>query len=300
MEEQKPIQEKKVNVPEKERERSKEGIIFNRWLYNRMIKSNKNVLSAVTGPTGSAKSYQDLKRAELWYRYHFNEEFPRENICFSVSEVIRRVSSKKLRKGEILIFEEAGANLGSLDFQNKVCKMFTYVLQSFRSMNIAIFFNLPYLSMLNKQARLLIHVHFMTKDIDQKKKLSKSKGFFRQVNQSNGKVYSKYMWSRVNNKITQVKEFSYSLPSKQLIKTYELKKLNFLSKMTYDFGQELDKIEHERNKKEWRKDLTEKQARVYELAQQGLVQREIGKIMETSTSNICEHLQAIRKKGYLV
>ena len=39
-------------MQEKKPEKSQEGIIFNKWLHNRLIKSNKNVLSAITGPTG--------------------------------------------------------------------------------------------------------------------------------------------------------------------------------------------------------------------------------------------------------
>ena len=67
---------------------------------------------------------------------------------------MKRLSDKdpktKLRKGELLIFEEAGANMGSLDFQNKVSKVFSYVLQSFRSLNIGILFNLPVEGSLSK------------------------------------------------------------------------------------------------------------------------------------------------------
>ena len=139
----------------------KEGFFFNKWLENRFL-NNKNVLTAITGQTGSSKSYQDLRRAELWYRKNFNEDYPEDNICFSVAELMKRITSKNLRKGDIFVFEEAGANLGSLDFQTKISKMFNYVLQSFRSMNVGIFFNLPHLSMLNKQAIILIHVHFVT------------------------------------------------------------------------------------------------------------------------------------------
>ena len=85
----------KIDKPE-------EGVLFNRWLYSRLIKANKNVLCATTGPTGSGKSYQDLRRAELWYKFHFKKKFPQDHICFSVAEVMVLLNSKTLKKGDII------------------------------------------------------------------------------------------------------------------------------------------------------------------------------------------------------
>ncbi|MDD3772705.1 MAG: hypothetical protein PHC38_08630, partial [Weeksellaceae bacterium] len=159
-----------------------EGEIFNKWLYSRLIKNNKNVLSAELGPTGSGKSYRDLRKAELWYEFYFHEKFPAErNICFGVDQVMKRLSDEDLRRGDIIVVEEAGVNLGSREWQSKFSRMFNYVLQSFRSMNIAIFFNLPYLSMLDKQARHLLHYYAESVAIDPINKLNKCKPFFVQI-----------------------------------------------------------------------------------------------------------------------
>ena len=84
-----------------------EGEIFNKWLYSRLIRNNKNVISAELGATGSGKSYRDLRKAELWYDYHFKEKFPVENICFGVGqtmELLSVLSSEKSKKGIIIIF----------------------------------------------------------------------------------------------------------------------------------------------------------------------------------------------------
>ena len=281
-------------------EKVEEGTIFNSWIYNRLIRNNKNVLTAITGPTGSGKSYQDLRRAELWYKYFFKEEFPAENICFSISEVMKRISSKKLRRGEILILEEAGANLGSLDFQSKVSKLFTYVLQSFRSLNIALFFNLPYLSMLNKQARLLIHVHFETCGIDNDKKLAKSKGFFRQVNQGTGKVYQKYLRAKIDKRLRVIKRFNYELPSKRLLKIYEAKKFKFVNDLTLDFSEQLDKIEKDQMRKMARPTLTDRQMQVYNYLLEGYNQTQIAKMLGLSFQRISDIKKSVIKNGFNV
>jgi len=277
-----------------------EGELFNRWMHSRMIRKNKNVLTATTGPTGSGKSYQDLRKVELWYEHYFKKEFPIENCCFSISEVMRRLSSKELVKGDVLILEEAGANLGSLDFQNKVSKLFTYVLQTFRSLNIALFFNLPYLSMLNKQARMLIHVQFITCGIDNETGVSKCKAYFRQINQNSGKIYSKYLRVKNNGRTVPVKKITYTLPSEKLCKQYEAKKFKFVNELTVDFSEMLDKIEKDKIRKDSRKDLTEVEQRVFDLFQEGLSQGEIAKKLGQNQGTVSRTKTRIVNKGYVV
>jgi len=220
-----------------------EGVWFCKWLRSRLITNNQNVLGVELGATGSGKSYRDLRKAELWYKFYFNQKFPVENICFGVSQVMERISSGKLRRGEVIIFEEAGANLGSLDFQTKISKMFTYVLQSFRSMNIAIFFNLPYFSMLNKQARMLMHYSSESVSIDHKQKLNKCKFFRHQVAQKTGKVYTHSPKIRFRGAKKKIKVFSYSLPSQYLIDAYEQKKKEYLETSTKEYHEKIKELE---------------------------------------------------------
>lgn len=277
-----------------------EGILFCKWLRTRLIYDNKNVLGVETGGTGSGKSYRDLRKAELWYKFQFNKEFPTENICFSVHEVMKRLVSGNLKKGDIIIFEEAGANMGSLDFQNKVCKLFTYVLQSFRSMNIGIFFNLPYLSMLNKQARMLMHYVSESVGIDPKTNKNKSKMFFIQINQGTGKVYKKFMRANVGGKIRAVKRMTWSLPSPELIEAYELKKKRFLGKLTSEFKDKLDEIEtKEKIRGGWR-ELTAKQQEALILYSQGMDMAEGGRKLNITLQAFHERLELCGKKGYEV
>ncbi|MBU0959150.1 MAG: hypothetical protein KKB31_04350, partial [Nanoarchaeota archaeon] len=174
--------------------------------YNNFLLSN-GILSHNSG-----KSYLDLSIANSWYESHFDKQFPIQNCCFSIGELMKRLTSKDLKKGELLILEEAGVNVGALDFQNRIAKVFTYVLQSFRNMNIGILFNLPVLTMFNKSARQLIHAHFITKTINYKTNESSFKAYFRQLNQQTGKIYDKFLRVRINNRVVAVKQFKYSLP----------------------------------------------------------------------------------------
>lgn len=222
-------------MPPIKKNTQEEGEIFNKWMESRLIRNNKNVLSAELGATGSGKSYRDLRKAELWYKYHFKSPFPVENICFGVPEIMKILSSGELRRGEIIIGEEAGVNLGSRAWQSKVSKMFNYVLQSFRSLNIAIFFNLPYLSMLDSQARHLLHYYAESSGIDYTNGKNKCKPFFLQVAQGTGKIYRHYPIVKINGRAVKVKRFNYSLPSEYLIKAYEEKKEKYLKELLKEY-----------------------------------------------------------------
>ncbi len=279
-------------------ENVKEGEIFCKWLRSRMIDKNKNVLGVELGATGTGKSYRDLRKAELWYNFYFKEPFPTENICFGTLKVMERISSGKLRKGEVIIFEESGVSLGSLDFQTKVSKMFTYVLQSFRSMNIAIFFNLPYLSMLNKSARMLMHYYSQSLGIDHEKNLNKCKFFLVQVNQMSGKVYPKYPKIRHKGSKKKIKKFAYSLPSKYIIDAYESKKIEYISSTTKEFTEKMRAIEEKDKPK--RKELLPHQLEIYKLNQEGFNQQQIADKLGKTQPSVNKILKTCRKYGYEV
>ena len=276
-----------------------EGEIFLRWINNRFAK-NKNFIGVTTGPTGSGKSYLDLRKAELQHRRRFNEEFPIKNCCFSVAELMERISSKEIRSGEVLILEEAGVNAGSGDWQNKVVKMFNYILQSFRSMNIGLFLNLPVLSMMSKQARQLVHMHMETVGIDFELGLCKVKPLCHQLNQHTGKSYWKYMRVKVKDKIVAVERMGFSLPSQELIDKYEDKKEKFLINITEEFTNHLRKIELEKVNKLARKDMTVVQKEVYELWHQGLNKTQIAKEVKKSIPTIWQILKTIEKNGFSI
>jgi hypothetical protein len=278
----------------------KEGEVFCKWLDSKLIKNNKNVMGAELGPTGSGKSYRDLRKAELWYNYHFHDKVPEKNICFGIHDIMRLLAEGKLRKGEIIIFEEAGVNLGSLDFQQEVAKMMTYVMQSFRSMNIGIFFNLPYLSMLNKSARMLLHYSFESAGIDPDTKINMCKPKFHQVNQDTGKIYKKYPIINVNGTTRKIKRFSFAMPSQYLIDAYEKKKADYLKSLTQDFSKRLDEIEAKKNgvKIDY---PTELEYECYHLwDKDGLTQAEIAKRVGKSAVSVFNYIKRVKEYQKLI
>lgn len=273
-----------------------EGEVFNKYLNSRMLEKNKNVILTVTGSTGSGKSYLCLRIAELWYDYKFNKPFPVENICFSIEDIMNRLNTGDIKRGEIIIMEEGGVLLGALDFQSKISKLFTYILQSFRSMNLCLMINLPHLSMLNKTARMLLHCNFVMSGVDYTNKTSQIKPFFHQVNQSTGKIYPKYIRVKIQGRIRKVQRFTYHIPSKDLLDLYEIKKKRFVGELVKDFVKNF-KMSNETIKGS-REDLTDKQLEMYNLSSEGLNQVQIAEKLNKSQSGVSQTLKVIKRKGY--
>jgi DNA-binding CsgD family transcriptional regulator len=281
------------------------GGFLNSWFKNRIAK-NQNALIAITGPTGSSKTYDALTTAENWYDYNFHkEEFPIDNVCFSLGAIAKRITSlhkeNKLRKGELFILEEAGTNFGNLDFQNKLNKMFNYILQSFRSMNLIVLITLPVLTMLNKSARLLIHANFVTVSIDMKKQIAKVKPYFHQLNQHSGKSYWKYPRVKIgSSKVLRLERILFRKPSQRLIDLYEVNKKKYVFELTESLANEAENDDREKMLKVAmeRRGLSNQECRIIDMLTQGLTREEIAEKMGCGLGNIKERIRNARKKGY--
>ena len=256
--------------------------------------TNKNVLGVILGPTGSGKSYTALRICEIDYKKRFNKPFPIENVTFSIGETIKRIQEiqKSGRKGELIMPDDIGAaGYGALEFQSKTSKMFSYILQAFRSLNIGLMMTLPVLTMLNKSGRQLIHYQLVTDGIDYELKMSRVKPYFHQLNQSSGKSYWKYPKVSVAGHVRTVKRLWYGLPSKELRDAYEDKKAKFLAKMTHDFTNEIDVIENG-NKKV--RVPTQQMIEAWVLDQSGMRQRFIAEKFDVSQQTISQWKEIVQ------
>jgi len=179
----------------------------------------------------------------------FNEDFSIDNVCFGVLDLLKRIRSKELpvRKGELFILEEAGTSMGALDFANKTSKIFSYILQSFRSMNLCLLMNLPYFTMLNKQARELVHIQLETLSIDPNEKKLYLKPFTLQTNATSGKLYRHFPRVVINSSMECIEYISYGLPSKELAAAYEGAKQDFVLQTIDDGINAIEELETKNN-----------------------------------------------------
>ncbi len=264
------------------------------------MRNNKNFLSVITGATGSGKSYSCLRLGELWYAYYFKgKEFPTKNICFSVEDLIRRLRTGGLKKGDLLVVEEIGISANAKNFQSKTNKALQYILQSFRSLNIIVLFNVPHFSFFDKTARMLMHSHMQTKTIDTEKQQCILKPYFLSISQSSGKIYSK--WLRCKNiktgQIIRITSLSLNKPSKDLIKHYEEMKDRFVRTLISDLDdQNIQQEQQQRNKL---KLLNPRQQEVFDYLNIGKTTGEIAELMDIRQSTVSTNKKYIRNKGYV-
>lgn len=275
-----------------------EGDVLNSIFQNRLIRNNKNCIVVTTGPTGSAKSYSNMRIAELWYKKRFNESFPMENICFGVLSLFKRIRSKEnpIRKGELIILEEAGTSVGSLDFQTKTAKIFSGVLQSFRSLNLCLMMNLPYFTMLNKQARELVHIQLETITINTNEKKVYLKPFQMQINTSTGKLYRHFPKVVIDGCRESIQFISYGLPSKELCDKYEKGKQDFVLQNIDNGIKTLEEIDAKRQPAE--KPLPRLQRAICDLWEEGVVRnKDISARLKITPSAVSDSMKWLRKKG---
>jgi len=264
---------------------------------NRMMANNKNYLCVVTGATGSGKSYSCLRLSELWYKFYFkNREFPIENICFSVEALVKRLNSGKLKKGDVLIAEEIGIGANAKNFQSTTNKALQFILQSFRSLNIIVLFNVPHFSFFDKTARMLMHSHFQTLKIDKQKEDCILKPYFLNISQQTGKIYTKWLRIKRNGITTKITRLRLHKPTKELLIHYEQGKEDFVKTLINEMQVIMaKKVERAGNLPV----LTPRQAEVYECLMKGMRTGDIAKELGRSQQDVSQAKMSVKKKGYI-
>lgn len=269
---------------------------FNEYVLQR-IENNKNFVCCCVGSTGSGKTYAQLSNAEALNPKKKPEGIIK-NVCFTNLEIMERVNSGELKKGDVLIWEEVGVTQSSREWQSVGNKLVNYLLQTCRNLNLVMYFNTPSFSFLDAGSRKLIHGLWETMSIDYKTNTTEIKPLLIQVNNRTGQLYFKYL--RVHDKkhgIMPVKRLYIPLPSKKLIDLYEQKKRRFTVKLNQDIYEELQALEQ---KKGVKKELTDKQYRIVDLIEEGNTIKEVAKLTGVTRAAIQHQVGLIRKKGVKV
>ncbi len=203
------------------------------------LRDNKNAIIIITGETGGGKSYSALKMAE-----EFDSNFSIDRCVFTAKDFLKLVGKSKLKKGNVVIWDEVGIEMDARDFWKDKNKLISYALESFRYMNLILILTVPSLSFVDSKLRKLIHYLVESKRVDIKNERVLVKVF--KVEHSprsqTGKVYQKYL----RFKGARITKTYIGKPSKGIIDLYEKKKQKFLSKLykeSYDKLDRKDKID---------------------------------------------------------
>ena len=246
------------------------------------ISRNKNAMIAIIGSTGSGKSYSALKLAE-----YLDPSFNTNRIVFSVNDFINLVRSK-LPKGSVIVFEEAGVAIHNRKWYSTVNLALNYVAQTFRKDNLIVIFTTPNLSFIDSQVRTLFHIILETAGIDSDKKFCKLKTKIISVDRIHGKSYEPFLRIKTDEGIVRCVYANVYLPSKKLIKEYELKKNEFTNTLYKRLNESIGD-----NKRV--EVLTERQQEIYILSKY-LKQSEIAKKLNIHPVTVHQTLKQVKKK----
>lgn len=262
------------------------------------IASNKNFLCAITGQTGSSKSYSAMSLMEI-INSDKNPEELIKNICLTTRQFVERVNSGDLKAGDVIIWDEAGIGMNSKSWASIANKIINLILQTFRNMNLIIFFTLPHLSFLDSDSRKLLHSTIQTLKVDRSEKSATLKPLIIQVNQDTGKLYKKYLRVRGRNgKLAPVKRLKVYLASPKLLELYEAKKKQFTHNLNRDIMNKLIAEEEKNRLKDSKeaKGLTEAQVIATQLWEEHKNHKKVAEIMKISIASVYNHLNNAKNR----
>ena len=189
------------------------------------IRKNRNAIITIMGETGSGKTYCALRLGEL-----LDKEFCLYNISFTAADFIKKINdhfngSHPLKKGTVLIVDEAGVEFSNRRWQSNENQLLGMLAQSFRSLNWIVIFTLPHLSFFEKQARMMSNYVLCTSRIDYKNKTVQLELWEMKLNRS---PYAEKPYMPVHPTVrnpgheeTQRQYINLGLPSQQLRDSFE-------------------------------------------------------------------------------
>jgi CRP-like cAMP-binding protein len=261
-----------------------EDISYFKIYVKQRIAHNKNFLCCVTGPTGSGKTYTTLKLAENW-----DKDFTADNIVFTPEEFIALLNSGTLKKGSVIVADEFGVSMNARKWQSQSNEVLNYILQTFRSKNYIVLFTSPDFSFIDTAARKLFHAHFMTEGINFEDKVVRIKPYMLQINQRSGDVYYKFLTPLLEGRgEVKIAQLDVALPSKQLIKEYEVKKEIFVNKLNRDIE---DKLKASKDKKEGKLEvdpLIKRDEIIFNMRAKGMTHKQISELVGITRQGVSD------------
>lgn len=180
----------------------------------------------VCGATGTGKSFSAMTIAKL-----LDPSFDvKKRVVFTVENFMKLLNSGELKRGNVIVWDEAGVGIPAREWYTISNKAINYVLQTFRHMNLGVIFTTPSFDYIDKQTRLLFHIYIETVKIDTHNQRVIVKVMENQFNPAMGKEYKKYYWVDGIKK----ERINIGKPTKDMIKNYEEIKMIFSKQLRED------------------------------------------------------------------
>ena len=180
------------------------------------MKNRKGCNFLFTGGVGNGKSLAGARLLELWYKKHFNEPFPIENVCNSITEAIIRANSFK-RLGEGLMIEELSAHAGRRDALTTSNKEFNKFLDIIRIKQIVMVGNAPHISFIDKHIFMMAQAWVNCEVVNFKQKVVVAHPLHLETSPYKNEPYKHLYLDEDDDPIATC---HFNLPDKKFIKAY--------------------------------------------------------------------------------
>ncbi|MHA1481992.1 MAG: hypothetical protein ACTSQA_00965 [Candidatus Heimdallarchaeaceae archaeon] len=256
------------------------------------IEKNLNMIIMISGKTGSGKSFSSLSIGEM-----LDPDFGIERVIFKAKDLMNLINRGNLKKGSVIIWEEAGIDLSSKSWQSTTNKIINFLIQSFRHRNFILIMNAPYSDFVDNTTRKLFHAEFQTVSTNLAKKKVTIKPKLLQYNASLKKWYFHYLKVRIPDVgVIKVRRWAVPKPSSELIISYEKAKISYTTALNLEIEEKLGGLDSVAK----RKALTEVQERILEFWKRGeFVQERIAEKIGMDSAQLCRNVKYMRNKGYL-
>ena len=205
-----------------------------------LLEKRQNWTSAIVGKVGSGKSMGALFLAKL-----IDPTFNVDRICFTAQDYLQMV--KVIKPGQMVVWDEIGAGLGSREFATKVNRNVGKVFQTQRYKQFGCLVTLPQLNLLDKQPRELLHSIISMKKILKSYNVSLARIYENKIDPIKQNVRQVLPKIRIGNTIYKIRDFAFKIPPKGMVEEYEKRKDSFfqnniLSRALEDHMSEEEKV----------------------------------------------------------
>jgi len=219
-------------------------IVYNVLPYRirKSLEKGENFVGILTGKTRSGKSFSALRLC-----YEIDPNFTVDNVVFSTKEFMELLDSGKLKRGSMILWDEAGVGISSREWYSLLNKSLNYVLQTWGHQNIGLILTVPDFSMVDSQTRKLVNMYFKTIKLlrDENKAVLKCYYLTPMEKNESKTVRPRYT---INGKKLDIEYIHIKKPSTKMINSYLKKKESFTSNLNRDVIFEIKQLEEKKAK----------------------------------------------------
>ena len=203
-----------------------------------VYRKNNCINLVVTGEPGSSKSWSLMS-----YLHACDPTFNIDRVFFKGAPFMKFLNGEGLTRGKAVMFDEAGVEMYSLNWQNEINRGLNALFQTMRHKNYIFGMTVPYMSFLSKGVRTLMNTKFQTMGWSTKTGNSKVLPRKLEYNSDKDKIYKKRLIVKTKKGTSYCDFIELPAPPKELIKDYESMKKEFTTKLYDDIQESLESYE---------------------------------------------------------